>query len=209
MKIVRCNATVGILALLLFLAPVAPIVWANVPQADGLYARIVTTRGDIVLELEFDKVPLTVANFVGLAEGTLETNRGRGVRFYDGLVFHRVIDNFMIQTGDPRGNGTGGPGYTFRDEIHPALRHDRPGVLSMANRGPNTNGSQFFITHVATPWLDGGHAVFGFVVAGMDVVNAVRQGDRIERVEIVRRGTAAEGFRPDQAMFNQLRQERR
>lgn len=209
MKFVRINATVGLSVFFVFMATVASTAWADVPQADGLYARIVTNRGEIVLELEFDKVPLTVANFVGLAEGTLETNRGQGVRFYDGLVFHRVLDNFMIQTGDPRGNGTGGPGYTFRDEFHPTLRHDGPGVLSMANRGPNTNGSQFFVTHVATPWLDGGHAVFGSVVAGMDVVNAVRQGDRIERVEIVRRGTAAESFRPDQAMFDRLRQERR
>lgn len=206
MKFLKVSTTLCVSAFFLFVTATA---WADVPQANGLYARVVTNRGDIVLELEFEKVPLTVANFVGLAEGSLETDRRRGVPFYNGLVFHRVIDNFMIQTGDPLGNGTGGPGYTFPDEIHPSLRHDRPGVLSMANRGPNTNGSQFFITHVPTPWLDGGHAVFGYVVAGMDVVNAVRQGDRIERVEIVRRGSAAEGFRPDQTMFDRLRTERR
>jgi cyclophilin family peptidyl-prolyl cis-trans isomerase len=208
MRFVPYNATLSISAFVLLMVCITGVGWADVPEADGLYARIVTNRGEIVLELEFERVPLTVANFVGLAEGRIATNRGSG-QFYDGLVFHRVIDNFMIQTGDPQGNGTGGPGYTFPDEFHPELRHDRAGVLSMANRGPNTNGSQFFITHVATPWLDGGHAVFGFVVAGMDVVNAVRQGDRIERVEIVRRGSAAEGFRPDQAMFDRLRNENR
>lgn len=172
---------------------------------DGVYARMQTSRGEILLRLEHDRVPLTVANFVGLAEGTIGHNRGAGVRFFDGLTFHRVIDNFMIQGGDPAGNGTGGPGYTFADEFHPQLRHSRAGVLSMANRGPNTNGSQFFITHNATPWLDGGHAVFGHVVSGQDVVNAVRQGDRIERVEIERVGQSAEGFQVTQESFDRLR----
>jgi peptidyl-prolyl cis-trans isomerase A (cyclophilin A) len=129
---------------------------------DGLYAEFQTSRGVIVARLAFGEAPLTVANFVGLAEGTLPfQNRPAGQPFYDGLTFHRVIADFMIQGGDPQGNGSGGPGYRFADELVPELTHDGPGVLSMANSGPNTNGSQFFITHVATPWLDRLHAVFG------------------------------------------------
>jgi len=170
---------------------------------DGLYARMETSRGTILLALEFEKTPLPVANFVGLAEGTIESVRGRAP-YFDGLIFHRVIDDFMIQSGDPAGNGTGGPGYSFPDEFHPELRHSGPGILSMANRGPNTNGSQFFITHVATPWLDDRHAVFGHVVRGMDTVNSIRQGDRITSVTIIRRGTAAENFRVTQRSFDKL-----
>lgn len=169
---------------------------------DGLYARIRTTRGEIVCRLEYQKCPVTVANFVGLAEGTQKSNRPAGTRFYDGLTFHRVIADFMIQGGCPEGTGRGGPGYRFKDEIVPELKHDRPGILSMANAGPGTNGSQFFITHVPTPWLDGKHTVFGRVVSGQDVVNAIRQGDKIERVEIVRVGTAAEAFRPGNPDFD-------
>ena len=138
-------------------------------------ATITTNKGEIQLELFEDKVPNTVANFEKLA----------GEKFYDGLVFHRVIDDFMIQGGCPNGTGTGGPGYTFEDEFHPELKHDGPGVLSMANAGPNTNGSQFFITHIPTPWLDGKHSVFGKVLGdGQDVVNAIEQGDRIETVVV-------------------------
>lgn len=138
-------------------------------------ATIKTNRGDIRVELYEEKVPKTVANFEKLA----------GDGFYDGLKFHRVIDEFMIQTGCPQGTGTGGPGYTFEDEFHKDLKHDGPGVLSMANAGPNTNGSQFFITHVATPWLDGKHSVFGRVIDdGQKVVNAVQQGDKMEKVTI-------------------------
>lgn len=137
-------------------------------------ATFKTNRGTIRLELFADKTPNTVANFVKLTE--------KG--FYNGLKFHRVIENFMIQGGCPKGTGTGGPGYNFADEFHPELKHSGPGILSMANAGPNTNGSQFFITHVATPWLDGKHSVFGKVIAGQDVVNAIKQGDVMETVTI-------------------------
>jgi peptidyl-prolyl cis-trans isomerase B (cyclophilin B) len=137
-------------------------------------ATIETNRGTIRLELFDDQAPRTVANFEKLAD--------KG--FYDGLKFHRVIPDFMIQTGCPRGTGTGGPGYTFADEFHAELKHDRPGVLSMANAGPNTNGSQFFITHVATPWLDGKHAVFGQVIEGQDVVDGIKQNDQMIKVTV-------------------------
>ncbi len=173
-------------------------------QADGLYARLVTSKGDILIRLYFKKTPLTVANFVGLAQGTKNSNRGKGVPFYNGLTFHRVIKNFMIQGGDPQGNGQGGPGYKFPDEFVSTLRFDSPGVLAMANAGPNTNGSQFFITRVATPWLNGKHTIFGRVVKGQDVVNAIRQGDKIKGVKIVRRGAAAEAFKCDQRTFDKL-----
>ena len=137
-------------------------------------ATIETNKGTITLELYDDKVPKTVANFEKLA----------GEGFYDGLKFHRVIEDFMVQTGCPEGTGTGGPGYKFEDEFHPELKHTGPGILSMANAGPNTNGSQFFITHVATPWLDGKHSVFGKVTDGQDVVNAIVQGDTMEKVTV-------------------------
>jgi len=141
-------------------------------------ATIVTDRGTIRIQLHADKAPITVANFEKLA----------GEGFYDGLKFHRVIANFMIQGGCPHGTGTGGPGYSFKDEFHEDLKHDGPGVLSMANSGPNTNGSQFFITHVATPWLDGKHSVFGRVIEGQAVVNKIKQGDVIERVTVMEEG---------------------
>ncbi len=137
-------------------------------------AAIQTDKGSIEVELYADKTPLTVANFVNLAQ--------RG--YYDGVKFHRVIANFMIQGGDPTGTGTGGPGYRFEDEFDPSLKHDGPGVLSMANAGPGTNGSQFFITHVATPHLDGNHSVFGRVTSGQEVVDSIGQGDRIESIAI-------------------------
>jgi len=169
---------------------------------DGLYAQMDTSKGAILLELEFEKVPLTVINFVGLAEGSLGHSRTEGQAFYDGLLFHRVIADFMIQGGDPEGKGTGGPGYRFPDEFDLSLVHDGPGILSMANAGPGTNGSQFFITHTSTPWLDYKHAVFGRVLEGMDVVNAIEQGDSIEKVSIYRRGEAAQNFAADQAAFD-------
>ena len=175
---------------------------------DGLYALMKTSRGKILLRLEMDKTPMTAANFVGLAEGTIENTKGRGP-YYDGLTFHRVIDDFMIQGGCPLGNGTGGPGYSFPDEFDPSLRHDGPGVLSMANSGPGTNGSQFFITHLATPWLDNKHTVFGRVLEGQDVVNAISQGDILKEVTIIRRGKEAEAFRPDfNAMVKSLQEEK-
>ncbi|MCS5585884.1 MAG: peptidylprolyl isomerase [Gammaproteobacteria bacterium] len=172
---------------------------------DGLYANLHTNQGDIVIKLAYDKTPLTVINFVGLAEGTKKSNIQTGKPFYDGLKFHRVIDNFMVQGGDPKGNGTGGPGYQFADEITD-LSHDSGGILSMANSGPDTNGSQFFITHKATGWLDGKHTVFGRVVDGMDVVNRIDKGDFIRKVEIIRIGVKAEGFKTDEIAFKQQAQ---
>lgn len=167
---------------------------------DGVFAIMKTSKGTIVLELEYQKTPMTVCNFVGLAEGTLDAAKGKP--FYDGLTFHRVIKDFMIQGGDPSGNGTGGPGYKFPDEFDASLKHDGPGTLSMANSGPGTNGSQFFITHVATPWLDGKHTIFGKVLSGQDVVNAIAVGDKIVSVKIERRGSEAKKFSAKQADFN-------
>jgi len=162
---------------------------------DGLYAKFNTNKGEILVALEFEKTPGTVGNFVALAEGNMENDvKPQGTPYYDGLKFHRVIDNFMIQGGCPQGSGSGNPGYKFDDEFHPDLKHSGPGILSMANAGPGTNGSQFFITHVATDWLDGNHTVFGNVVKGQDIVDAIAQGDKIETLEIVRVGADAENF---------------
>ena len=173
---------------------------------DGLYAVIDTEKGKIVVSLEFKKVPMTVANFVGLVEGELNFD-SPGENFYEGLMFHRVIDNFMIQGGCPKGDGTGGPGYSFPDEFDPSLRHDGPGVMSMANAGPGTNGSQFFITHVKTPWLNDKHSVFGRVVEGQEVVNAIEQGDKINDIQIERIGQDAQNFKVTKEIFAQLVQE--
>jgi peptidyl-prolyl cis-trans isomerase B (cyclophilin B) len=160
----------------------------------SLIANFDTDRGTIRVELAADKAPLTVANFVNLAQ--------RG--FYDGLKFHRVINDFMVQGGCPQGTGTGGPGYKFEDEANNGLRHER-GVLSMANAGPNTNGSQFFITHVATPWLDGKHTVFGKVIEGLDVVDAIKQGDLIKSLKIEGDASAALAAKADRvAEWNKI-----
>ena len=161
---------------------------------NGIYAKFTTPKGAILVNLEYEKTPGTVGNFVALAEGNLENNaKPQGTPYYDGLKFHRVIADFMIQGGCPQGTGTGSPGYKFEDEFHPDLKHDAPGKLSMANAGPGTNGSQFFITHTATPHLDGNHTVFGNVVEGQNVVDAIAQNDTMD-VEIIRVGETAEKF---------------
>ncbi len=157
-------------------APAAPAPTAPAPAAiSDIRVIVKTNKGDIEATLFASKTPMTVANFLNLA------SKG----FYDGLTFHRVIPNFMVQGGDPEGSGRGGPGYRFGDEFHPALKHSKPGIFSMANAGPGTNGSQFFITHVETPWLDGKHSVFGEVTKGQDVVNRIARGDRIVKIEIL------------------------
>lgn len=160
---------------------------------NGIYAKFHTNKGNILVKLTHDKTPGTVGNFVALAEGQLENKvKPMGTAYYDGLKFHRVIADFMVQGGCPQGTGVGGPGYQFDDEFHPDLKHNGPGVLSMANAGPGTNGSQFFITHVETSWLDNKHTVFGHVIEGQEVVNAIAQDDKMEKVEIIRVGAEAE-----------------
>lgn len=162
---------------------------------NGIYAKFNTAKGAILVKLTHDLTPGTVGNFVGLAEGQLENSaRSMGTPYYDGLKFHRVIPDFMIQGGCPQGQGTGGPGYNFDDEFHPSLKHDKPGVLSMANAGPGSNGSQFFITHIPTNWLDGKHTVFGHVIEGQDVVDAVEGDDALESIEIIRVGDEAKNW---------------
>jgi len=177
---------------------------------EGIYAKIKTNKGEITLILHHDKTPGTVSNFVGLAEGKIKnSHKSIDAPYYDGLKFHRVIPDFMIQGGCPLGTGTGDPGYKFDDEIHPDLKHDGPGKLSMANSGPATNGSQFFITHIETPWLDGKHTVFGNVVEGQNVVDTISQGDEMS-IEIIRVGTDAEAYNAVEAFrtFEGLRAKR-
>jgi peptidyl-prolyl cis-trans isomerase A (cyclophilin A) len=169
-------------------------------QEEGIYAVIATNKGDIIIKLAYEEAPLTVINFIALSEGSKKSNKAFGIPFYNGLKFHRVIKNFMIQGGDPLGTGRGGPGYKFFDEIS-KLKHDKPGILSMANAGPHTNGSQFFITHVKTPWLDGKHSVFGAVTEGMNVVNSIAQDDIIESISILRRGDSATAFIANEESF--------
>ena len=180
-------------------------------MTDGIYASIYTQKGIIIIQLHYKETPATVGNFVGLAEGTLPNEvKSAGTPYYDGLNFHRVIPDFMIQGGCPQGSGVGGPGYQFDDEISPNLRHDKPGILSMANSGPGTNGSQFFITHVPTPWLDGKHTVFGAVLEGQSVVDAIDQEDSIGKIEIKRFGKDAKNWDAVAAFqkFNKLAQKR-
>ncbi len=161
---------------------------------NGIYAKFTTAKGEILVQLEHEKAPGTVGNFVALAEGNLENDiKEQGTPYYNGLKFHRVIPDFMIQGGCPQGTGTGNPGYKFDDEFHPDLKHDTPGKLAMANSGPATNGSQFYITHVPTPWLDNKHTVFGSVIEGQEVVDTVKQGSEMS-LEIIRVGTEAESF---------------
>ncbi len=178
---------------------------------DGIYAKFKTPKGEILVKLTHDKTPGTVGNFVALAEGKLENSaKPQGTPYYNGLNFHRVIPDFMIQGGCPQGTGTGDPGYKFDDEFHPDLTHAEPGVLSMANAGPGTNGSQFFITHVATPWLDNKHTVFGHVAHGQEVVDVIAQGDAIDSLEILRVGAEAEAWNAQEAFktFESSREKR-
>ena len=178
---------------------------------NGLFATISTSKGEIKIELEFEKTPGTVGNFVGLSVGLISNSiKPVGEAYYNGLKFHRVINDFMIQAGCPLGTGTGDPGYKFDDEFHNELKHDRPGVISMANAGPSTNGSQFFITHVETPWLDNKHTVFGNVIDGMDVVNSISQNDEIISVKINAVGDKAKAFDAAKAFedFNKSKADR-
>jgi cyclophilin family peptidyl-prolyl cis-trans isomerase len=174
---------------------------------EGIFAEIYTNKGKIALQLEFQKTPITVANFITLAEGKNEfvTNDRKGKPYYDGLKFHRVIANFMIQGGCPLGTGAGDPGYKFKDEFDPSLKHNKPGIFSMANSGPATNGSQFFITHKDTPWLDNKHSVFGHVIEGQKVVDAIAQDDVIEKVVIVRKGKLAKNFNAEKVFSEYMK----
>ena len=181
----------------------------------GIYAEINTERGDILLELYPEKAPLTVANFVGLAEGNLTVfdTIEHKEPFFDSITFHRVVNDFVVQAGDPTGKGNGGPGYRFFDETFNGLKHDSSGVLSMANAGANTNGSQFFITHVPTPHLNGKHTVFGTVIDGLDVVNKIKQGDEIYHIKIIKKGLKYRWFYNPTKIFkkqyNHLEEENR
>lgn len=194
------KAKIIIIALSLFVISCKPTKYADL--GDGLYANMETNKGDILLKLEFEKTPVTVANFVSLAMGTNPYVVGakKGKKYYNGIIFHRVIKDFMIQSGDPLGTGEGDPGYKFGDEFpkdslgNLLLKHDKEGILSMANSGPATNGSQFFITHKETSWLDDKHTVFGNVVAGQSVVDSIMQNDTIRNIEIITIGKVAKKF---------------
>lgn len=174
-------------------------------MGEGIYAKIKTDKGDILLKLEYEKVPMTVASFVALAEGNLKYDTVKiSEPYFDGISFHRVVKNFVIQGGDPTGKGNGNPGYMFPDEFDSTLYHDRAGTLSMANSGKNTNGSQFFITHKNTPHLDNKHSVFGYVVSGQEVVDKIEQGDVMNKVEIIRIGKAAKKFKAGKVFVKEV-----
>ena len=177
---------------------------------DGLYAQLETNKGDILIDLTFKETPVTVANFVSLSEGKNKDvdDQFKNKKYYDGLIFHRVIENFMIQGGDPTGTGRGGPGYNFKDEFSENLLHDGPGILSMANSGPKTNGSQFFITHKETPWLNGKHTVFGKVVKGQEIVDSIEQNDTIKSVTIIRNGRDAKRFNAPKIFSNHFKEDK-
>lgn len=183
---------------------------AKADPNDGIFATISTTKGDIVVSLEYVKAPVTVANFISLAEGknpNVKVEKLKGKPFYDGLKFHRVINDFMIQGGDPDGNGSGGPGFSFKDEFREELKFDKGGILAMANSGPATNGSQFFITHKETPWLNGKHTIFGHVVSGMDNVNKIVQNDIMTKITITRKGAAAKKFDAVKVLADDVKKE--
>ena len=204
MKVSPEGPRVAMLTLLFFLV-VAVVSCAPDTSGlpDGLHAMISTDKGEIVIQLEPDRAPLTTMNFVGLAEGSIQSNR-EGRPFYDGLTFHRVEPGFVIQGGDPDGVGTGGPGYQFPTETHPDLLHDSEGIVAMANSGPDTNGSQFYITLSPTPHLDGGYNVFGRVIRGMEVVREIAAGDSMKSVKIVRVGDVAGAYQPTTEQFQGL-----
>ena len=176
---------------------------------DTIYASIETSKGIIKTQLFFNLTPVTVANFISLAEGENKevSEQYKGKKYYNGITFHRVIPEFMIQGGDPTGTGSGSPGYNFKDEFVDELKHDSAGILSMANAGPGTNGSQFFITHKETPWLDGAHTVFGNVVEGQDIVDKIEQGDSIINIEIIRQGNSAKKFNAPKIFTNHFKEE--
>jgi len=185
------------------IASIASCSESDIELKNGLYADISSEKGRVIVELFPDKAPLTVMNFVGLAEGNLDFASREGA-FYNGLTFHRVIEEFMIQGGDPEGDGTGGPGYTFLDETDNGLVFDSPGILAMANAGPDTNGSQFFITHVSTEYLNGMHTIFGKVVRGQEIVDSIEKGDIIKKLKILRVGPKAKEYKASSSAFKKI-----
>jgi len=203
MYLLRRQGLMHFLALIILV--IASCAENDIELENGLYTEIISEKGVIVVKLLPDKAPLTVMNFVGLAEGKLDFANRKGA-FYNGLTFHRVVENFVIQGGDPEGNGTGGPGYTFPDETDNGLVFDSPGILAMANAGPDTNGSQFFITHVPTEHLNGMHSIFGKVVRGQDIVDSIEEGDAIRKLTILRVGLEAQKYEVSSSAFRKIEQ---